>query len=407
MSEEVFRFAGFELDRAAFRLRRAEQAIHIEPRALDVLLHLIANRSRVVSKEELLDVVWGDQFVGEAAMTTALRTARLAIDDSGSEQRFIRTVHRRGYQFVGEVEVASAIREAGPSRSTDDGSSVAAAAQEIQFCEARDGTRIAYATIGSGPPLLKAANWMTHLDLEWTSPVWSHWLTGLAQRRSLTRYDERGSGLSDWDVPGFAFDDWVDDLGTVADAAGLDRFPVLGISQGAAVAISYAVRHPERVSCLVLAGAYSRGRLIRARTDEERAEAALDIELARVGWARQDPSFVEVFASQFLPDGSPEERSEFTRFQRQTTSAENAVRFLEAFAEIDVSDIAGQVECPTLIVHSRHDVRVPASQASELAMLIPNSRLVLLDSHNHLLSDAEPTWTEFLDHVEGFLDRSG
>jgi pimeloyl-ACP methyl ester carboxylesterase len=261
----------------------------------------------------------------------------------------------------------------------------------------------AHATVGSGPPLLKAANWMTHLDLEWTTPIWSHWLGGLARNRRLVRYDERGCGLSDWAVPSFSFEDWVDDLDSVVEAAGLDRFPLLGVSQGGAVAVAYAVRRPERVSRLILAGAYARGRHVRARDAAERSEAALDLELARVGWLHQDPSFLRVFASQFLPGGTPAEWDAFAAFQRRTTSPANGVRFLEEFARIDVSGIAHRVACPTLIIHSRDDTRVPASQATELAALIPDSRLVLIESGNHLLTASEPAWPEFLSHIDAFL----
>ncbi|MCM4078326.1 alpha/beta hydrolase [Actinoplanes sp. TRM88002] len=377
----------------------------MEPRALYLLCHLVHNRDRVVTKNELLDEVWGDRFVSEAALTTGLRTARLAVGDTGSQQQMIRTVHRRGYQFVSpttpvNIPAASETRQASGRRPDIPASTHR---QTIRFCNAEDGTRIAYATAGSGQDLLKAANWMTHLDLEWTTPLWSHWLNALARNRRLTRYDERGCGLSDWAVPSFTFDDWVDDLETVVDAMGLDQFPLLGVSQGGAVAIAYAVRHPERVSRLILAGAYARGRQVRASNDAERAAAALDLDLARVGWIHQDPSFLRVFASQFLPDGTPEECEAFIAFQRQTTSPENGVRFLEEFANIDVSDIAHRVECPTLIIHSRHDARVPASQASELAALIPDSQLVLLESRNHLLTAAEPAWAEFLFQIDEFL----
>jgi len=401
-----YRFEEYELSRARYELRRGGEAIHVEPRALDLLLYLIEHRDRVVSKNELLDSLWGDRFVSEAALTTCLRTARRAIGDSGGSQRVIRTVHGRGYQFVAPTMEL-------PSGNSDRPAHVVETAtappgegrQTIRFCEADDGTRIAYASVGSGPPLLKAANWMTHLDLEWSSPVWSHWLHGLASSRRLIRYDERGCGMSDWDVPSFTFDDWVKDLETVVDAVGLDRFPVLGVSQGGAVAVAYAVRHPERVSKLILAGAYARGRLVRANTEVERADAALDLDLARVGWPRQDPSVLRVFASQFLPDGTPEEWDDFISFQRQTTTPSNGVRFLDEFARIDVSDITHRVSCPTLIVHSREDVRVPAAQASELAAAIPDSELVLLDSRNHLLSASEPAWVEFLSHIDNFLSE--
>ena len=408
MAGETYRFSEYELDIARHQLRRAGEPVHVEPRAFDLLCHLVVHRNRVVPKNELLDQVWGDRFVTEAALTTALRTARLAVGDTGGRQGLIRTVHRRGYQFVGP---ATAV-ESWPTAGSREASSVELAAAErpaggdrqvIRFCRAEDSTCIAYATVGTGPPLLKAANWMTHLDLEWTTPVWSHWLTGLARNRRLVRYDERGCGLSDWDVPSFTFKDWVDDLETVVEAAGLDQFPLLGVSQGGAVAIAYAARRPERVSRLILAGAYARGREVRARDDAERRAAALDLDLARVGWGHKDPSFLRVFASQFLPDGTRQDWEEFTAFQQRTTSPANGVRFLEEFARIDVSAIAHRVDCPTLILHSRDDVRVPATQASELASLIPDSRLVLLDSRNHLLTASEPAWAAFLSHIEAFL----
>ncbi|WP_327370642.1 alpha/beta fold hydrolase [Streptomyces sp. NBC_01217] len=412
MEGDKYRFGEYELDLARHQLRRAGEAVHVEPRALDLLCHLVEHRDRVVPKTELLDEVWGDRFVSEAALTTALRTVRLAVGDTGSRQQVIRTVHRRGYQFVAAAAAAATVLEAGASagpgqgdvvKSTVVGEPLGADCQTIRFCRADDGTRIAYASVGSGPPLLKAANWMSHLDLEWTTPVWSHWLGGLARKRRLIRYDERGCGLSDWVVPGFTFEDWVDDLETVVDAVGLDRFPLLGVSQGGAVAVAYAVRHPERVSRLILAGAYARGRQVRARSETESAEAALDLDVARVGWIHQDPRFLRVFASQFLPDGTPEDWEEFTAFQRQTTSPSNGVHFLEEFARIDVSDIAHRVACPTLILHSRDDERVPVSQANELAALIPDSRLVLLKSRSHLLTAYEPAWDEFLSHIDAFL----
>ena len=394
---KTYEFDDFALDTARFELRRAGHPVKVEPRAFDLLHHLVRHRDRVVEKTELLDSVWGDRFVSDAALTTALRTARLALGDSGVAQRYIRTSHGRGYQFVGSVAVH-------PDEAPDEGTTASRPpGQAIRFCRASDGSRIAYATAGSGPPLLKAANWISHLALEWESPVWSHWWEGLTREHELIRYDERGCGLSDWDVPSSTLDDWVDDLETVVDAVGLERFPLLGISQGGAVAIAYAARYPERVSRLVLAGAYARGRGVRASDPEERAAAVLDLNLARVGWAQQDPSYLQVFASQFLPDATEQERAEFTRFQRATASPANGVRFLEEFSRIDVADVAGQVSCPTLILHNRGDLRVPTSQAAELAELIPDSQLVMLESRNHLLTASEPAWPIFLGHVEAFL----
>ncbi len=196
--------------------------------------------------------------------------------------------------------------------------------------------RLAYAIVGEGPPLVRAANWMTHLAYDIESPVWRHWVGDLSDGHTFIRYDERGCGLSDWDAGEFTFDDWVADLESVVEAVGLQRFPLLGVSQGAAVAVAYAARHPEKVSQLVLCSAYARGRGVRAVGADEQRAAALDLELARVGWGRDDPAFRQVFAAQFLPDGTRSDWAAFDQLQRRTTSPDNAVRFLTQFAGIDV-----------------------------------------------------------------------
>jgi pimeloyl-ACP methyl ester carboxylesterase/DNA-binding winged helix-turn-helix (wHTH) protein len=427
----VYAFEDVVLDVGRFELRRQGVPVHVEPQVFDVLAYLVRHRDRVITKAELLDQVWGDRFVSESALTSRLKAARRAIGDDGDAQRAIRTMRGRGYRFVAPVTeagdgetpgaaagtgaaAAAAARPAQPARpgrrtvgapATDPVAAVAATelTQQIRFCTAADGTRIAYATVGSGPPLVKAANWMTHLDFDWESPVWHHWFSGLARHHTLVRYDQRGCGLSDWDVDAFDLGAWVDDLELVVDALGLERFPLLGLSQGAAVAIAYAVRHPDRVTHLVLAGGYPRGRLVRATTDEERAAAALDVELARVGWGRHDPSFRQVFACQFLPDGTREQWDAFTELQYRTTSAANAARFLEAFGRLDVTDVAIEVRCPTLLLHARDELRVPFAAARELAALVPGSRLVPLDSRNHILTADEPAWPIFLRELHAFL----
>ncbi|MDY7106189.1 MAG: alpha/beta fold hydrolase [Actinomycetota bacterium] len=297
-----------------------------------------------------------------------------------------------------------------PRSSADDDAGPAAEAtpprrleQRIRFCGTADGVRIALATSGTGPPLVKAANWMTHLDYDWESPVWRHWLHGLSQQHELIRYDERGCGLSDWYPDRFDFDAWVDDLAAIVDYLELERFPLLGISQGGAVALAYAVRHPERVSHLVLWGAYGRGRLARAATDEQRREALMHTELARIGWGNDDPAFRQVFTAQFMPDGNREQWEAFNELQRRTTSPENAVRFMEVFAGIDVIDLATEVQCPVLIMHSRDEVRVPATHSRELAALIPDSRFVPLPSRNHILMEHESAWQMFVDELTRFV----
>jgi pimeloyl-ACP methyl ester carboxylesterase len=217
------------------------------------------------------------------------------------------------------------------------------------------------------------------------------------------RYDERGCGLSDWDTQSFSLDHWVEDLETVVDAAGLDRFPLLGISQGAAVAVRFAARHPERVSCLVLYGGYVFGRMKRGRTDDEKRSAALLPQLAELGWGTDDPSFRQVFTARFMPDGTAEQWRAFSELLRRTTSPTNAAAFLRAFGAIDVTDDAPLVTAPTLILHARGDMVPPIDQGRQLAALIPDSRFVTLDSKNHLLLEHEPAWTRFLVEVERFL----
>jgi pimeloyl-ACP methyl ester carboxylesterase/DNA-binding winged helix-turn-helix (wHTH) protein len=395
----MWRFDRFVLDTQRYELRSGDDVIRVEPQVFDVLTQLVGNHQRVVTKEELFDSVWGGRFVGEAALTSRIKAARRALGDDGESQRFIRTVRGRGYQFVATVvdDAAAVVDE------PDVAEEPPTPRQHIAFCRAADGVRLAYAVAGDGPPLVRAANWMTHLGYDIESPVWRHWVRDLALRHTFIRYDERGCGLSDWSATDFSFDDWVSDLESVVEALGLDSFPLMGVSQGGAVAVAYAARHPQRVTKLVLCSAYARGRGARAVGDEEKRAAALDLDLARVGWGRDDPAFRQVFAAQFIPDGTRADWAAFDQLQRRTTSPENAVRFLEEFGRIDVRDEAGKVACPTLILHSRDDHRQPLNAAEELAALIPNSHLVALSSNNHLLTATEPAWPAFLDEVETFL----
>ncbi len=278
-----YRFGDTVLDTTRYQLRRGDEFVHVEPQVFDVLAHLVEQRDRVVTKSELLETVWGHDFVSESALTTRIKQLRQAVGDTGRDQRVVQTVHGRGYRFIASVE-----------EEPGDGDRPVLAVppglrQDIHFCTATDGTRIAYATVGTGPPLVRAAHWITHLDYDWQSPVWRHWLVGLARDHQFIRYDERGCGLSAHDVDDFSIDAFVQDLEAVVDDLGLDRFPLLGVSQGGPIAITYAARHPERVSHLILLGAYAHGRLRRATTDEQRREAELQFEVARSGLGSAGP----------------------------------------------------------------------------------------------------------------------
>jgi|GEM_PF-210548 len=274
--------------------------------------------------------------------------------------------------------------------------------QQIHFCTTHDGVRIAYATVGQGPPLVKAANWLSHLEFDWRSPVWRHLLAEFARDHTFIRYDERGNGLSDWKVADLSFDAWVEDVESVVEAAGVDRFPLLGISQGGAVAIAYAVRHPEKVSHLILYGAYARGWAKRESPEEiEQRQAALT--LVRLGWGKDNPAFRQMWTSLYAPDATPEQAQSFNDLQRVSTSPENAVALLNMMGNIDVVDLLPQVKVPTLVLHCRDEAGVPFEEGRLIASSIPDARFVPLDGRNHLLLEGDPSWGDFVKEVRRFL----
>ncbi len=274
--------------------------------------------------------------------------------------------------------------------------------QEIRFCSASDGTMLAYSVTGTGPPLVKAANWLNHLEADLASPLWRHWITGLGAIRSLWRYDERGNGLSDWNAP-LNFEAFIDDLESVVDAAGLDRFDLLGISQGAAVAIAYAVRHPERVRKMHLWGGYALGWVHRGDA-EEIARREMMLELTRQGWAMDNPAYRQMFTSLYLPEATKEQANWYNEMQRVTTSPENAVALQRVFGTIDVRDLLSKVTTPTLVGHSTRDAVVPFESGRALAARIPGAKFIAIESPNHLLLETDPGWPKYARIVEEFLE---
>ena len=277
------------------------------------------------------------------------------------------------------------------------------AGQQVRFCSAADGVRIAYAIAGKGPPLVKAANWLSHLQFDWTSPVWGHWLTELSRHNTLIRYDERGNGLSDRQVDDLSFEAWVQDLEAVVDTQSFEQFDLFGISQGGAVAVAYAARHPERVKRIVLYGAFGRGWRRRNAGPQELQEAEALLQLMKLGWGSHNPAFRQVFANLMMPEATPEQQRWFTDLQYATTSPEIAVRLRATTYEIDVTELAPLVRAPTLLLHSIGDAAIPIRESQILADLIPDARLVSLDSRNHVLISDEPAWPRFLAELRAFL----
>lgn len=279
--------------------------------------------------------------------------------------------------------------------------------QQIRLCTTADGVRVAYASCGKGPPLVKTANWLTHLDLERGSLAWGHWLAAHSRNNRLIRYDPRGSGLSDREVSRLDLDAWVADLEAVVDAAELERFSLIGGCQGCAVAVAYTARHPDRVSRLVLYGGYVRGAYAAHAESEARAAARTLQNVIEMGWGSQAAAFRQLFSGLLLPEGTAEEIESLTELARRSTSAANAARFWEAFHGFDIEEAARRISAPTLVVHVRHDTMVPFDQGRHLASLIDGARFVPLDGNNHILLERDPAWFPYLEEVQSFLAEEG
>lgn len=280
--------------------------------------------------------------------------------------------------------------------------------QEIRYCSAPDGVRLAHAKVGSGPPLVRSAHWMGHLEYDWELPIFRHSLLELAKSFTLVRYDARGNGLSDWDVGEISFDAWVSDMETVVDAAGLDRFPLLGYSQGCAIAVAYAAKHPDRISHLILYGGFAAGIHKRPNTTAaDRDRWAAMKTLMKLGWGSDDATFRQIFTSAMMPTATREQADAFNEIQRLSASPECAVRYLETVGEFDVRHLLPQVQSPTLVMHTRDDLRVPIAWGREIAAAIPNARFVALPGKNHVLLEQDPGVAQFLGELKNFVSGSG
>jgi pimeloyl-ACP methyl ester carboxylesterase/DNA-binding CsgD family transcriptional regulator len=279
--------------------------------------------------------------------------------------------------------------------------------QRIRYVRTGDGVQLAWAEAGTGPVLVKAANWLSHLEYEWESPVWRHWIRFFSSQFRFVRHDERGCGMTDWNVGDLSFERWAEDLEAVITAADLrEPLALLGISQGAASCVAYAVKYPERVSHLLLYGAYARGTYRRGEPDKERLYRAL-IDLVRLRWGNDNPAFRQVFTSRFIPGATDEQIGWFNDLCRKTTSPENAARLLEARAMIDITDLIGEVRVPTLVLHSRDDDVIPISEGHILAAGIPGAQFIELESKNHVLLENEPAWERFREEVLEFMGLKG
>jgi DNA-binding winged helix-turn-helix (wHTH) protein/pimeloyl-ACP methyl ester carboxylesterase len=404
----IYVFKDHSLDTGRRELRRGADIFALEPQVFDVLEYLIRNRERVVSNDELITAVWNGRIVSESTLSSRMTAVRQAIGDSGQRQSLIRTISRKGYRFIGEVrENRSSVDPNGassqpPTERNEATPPTPHGAQSVTFCKTKDGINLAVASVGHGPVLVRAAHWPTNIEYDWQSPITGPLLQRLAGRFRLVRYDGRGTGLSDWSVPSLSLQTFVDDLETVVDSLALEPFVLLGISGGAAASIAYAVRHPYRVSKLILYGSYALGRNKRG-SPQDADEAKAFLTMARGGWVEDRALFMRAFASFWLPTGSPEEIKWFMDLQGVSISAENALKPRVAVDNIDIVDLLPKVSAPTLVFHCIHDKLVPFDQGRRLACSIPNARFVALDSANHALLSHEPAWAKFAGEMEAFL----
>jgi DNA-binding winged helix-turn-helix (wHTH) protein/pimeloyl-ACP methyl ester carboxylesterase len=384
----IYIFDNYTLDGNKRELRDREVVIQLQPQVFDLLEFLLRNRDRVVSKDEMLAAVWGGRIVSESTLASRINAARSAIGDNGQDQRLIRTFLRKGARFVGlarEVQASGVAGTAKPERLADGSASGPSALprQAVTFSQTDDGTNLAVASVGSGPVLVRAAHWGTHVEYDLQNPLTSPLLRRLAGHFHLVRYDGRGTGLSDWSVGEISLETFLDDLETVVDSLALERFALLGMHSGAAVSIAYAVRHPQRVSKLVLFGGYAQGHQQRNLSRDADWAKAMTVVL---GSSQEHPVFIRAFSSLWLPSGTPEQVEWFMDLARVSHSSESQAKFGMAVGKIDVIDLLPMVKVPTIVFHCIRDNLIPFSQGRLLACSIPNARFVPLDSENHTCS---------------------
>jgi DNA-binding winged helix-turn-helix (wHTH) protein/esterase/lipase len=407
----IYFFSDYSLDADRRELRRGDELVRVEPQVFDLLQLLIRNRDRVVSNADLIATVWKGRTVSRSTLGSRIAAVRRAVGDSGDRQRMIVTLPRRGHRFVGEVREELSRREEDaataprPSERNEGRGSELLGRPAVTFCKTRDGFNIAVSSVGKGPVLVRTTHWLSHVEYDWLSPVTSPFLHSLAGCSRLIRYDGRGGGLSDRNVPIISKATFQADLEAVVDSLQLERFALLGTSQGAAIALTYAARHPQRVTKIIIHGAYALGRNKRG-TPNDIEESRMMISMMRRGWGDEHSAFMRAFCTLFLPDGAPEQIKAYADLQRVATSPENAVKMRMVHDDTDIRDVLPKVKTPTLVFHSRYDNVVPFEQGRLVAASIPNATFVPLDTSNHVLSAEEPAFVKFVDGVKDFLAGS-
>ncbi len=392
----IYRFANCSLDSDRHVLLRDDIPVHVEPQVFDLLHALAESHDRLVTKDELVEIVWRGLSVSDSTISARINAARKAVGDTGKSQSVIKTVHGRGFQLVAGVETENVVGRTEAASQTGQ--------QTIRFVQSSNGARIAYAQSGSGPPLVRIGHWLSHLELDWRSPVWLPLVEALGKNHTLYRYDQRGTGLSSRGVEGAGLDAFVEDLESVANANNLKSFPIFAASQAVPVAVRFAERFPERISGLVLYGGYVKGRALRSLSPDDVDESTV-LALIRAGWGKEDSPFMSALSSLYMPDATPGQLSSFVKMQLETITPDKAATLRQIVDRFDVQDSLRSIKAPTLVVHAIDDAINPIEQGRILASEIPNARFLPLESRNHVPLPQEESWGRMMSEVTSFLDQ--
>lgn len=390
-----YRFGNYLLDVDERRLLRENEDIRLRSKLFDTLRVLVENAGKLVRKDAFMDSVWPDSVVEDNNLDYCISQLRKLLHPA----KYIETVPRHGYRFVAKVTAPKSQGRLTPLESAVQ--PPGAPDQQIEFFTTSDGVRIAYHIGGQGPILVRTIHWLNHLDFEWKTPLRRQWLSEVMRHNTLVRYDQRGSGLSDWNVSDFSFERTVQDFEELVDAAGLEKFSILGGCQGAAVGIAYAVRHPKRVTKLIINGTFANGWPAPGPGAQEHLEAMLT--LIRSGWGRDNPAFRQLWTTLFRPDADLVEVAWLNELQRISSSPENAARMIAEFPNIRVLDMLPKISCPTLVLHSREDGAVPLQEGKLIAARIRGARFVELPSRSHMVAPGDAGWEHLVQEFSAFM----
>ena len=388
-------FGNYLLDVDERRLLPDNGEIRLRGKLFETLRVLVENAGKLVRKDAFMESVWPDSVVEDNNLDYCISQLRKLLLPA----KYIETVPRHGYRFLaqvttptptdGLVQLEQAVQ---PSDAPD---------QQVEFFTASDGVRIAYNIGGEGPVLVRTIHWLNHLDFEWKTPLRRQWLSEIMRHNTLLRYDQRGSGLSDWNVSDFSFERTVRDFEELVDAAGLEKFSILGGCQGAAVGIAYAVRHPERVTKLIINGTFVNGWPPPGTGAQEHLNAMLT--LIRSGWGRDNPAFRQLWTTLFRPDADSVEVAWLNELQRVSSTPENAARMIAEFPNIKILDMLPRISCPTLVLHSRDDGAVPVQEGKLIAARIRGARFVELPSRSHMVAPGDAGWEQLVQEFSAFM----